>query len=207
MSATKEWHFFYDHAPFSFNRAKETQLEGRMRCANELMMAEEYAKESDWEYDWDIDPDAEPVDPADKDEAGEALYCRLVNRHGLVLESLYGIWEPTKEYRRVVEAELALEAMARELGMARPCGQCGRPVSKGPVGYDEECRCAARRRDDAGPADRRRSVPADYRLRRSRGPGVLRGTGEALTGGSRRVPRAPPGSVEAVRESRRAHSR
>jgi len=142
MSATKEWHFFYDHAPFSFNRAKETQLEGRMRCANELMMAEEYAKESDWEYDWDIDPDAEPVDPADKDEAGEALYCRLVNRHGLVLESLYGIWEPTKEYRRVVEAELALEAMARELGMARPCGQCGRPVSKGPVGYDEECRCA-----------------------------------------------------------------
>ena len=44
----------------------------------------------------------------------EVLYAVLKDQDGEVLESLGGIGDPDRNYGRVVEAELALEALARK---------------------------------------------------------------------------------------------
>lgn len=86
-----------------------------------MARAERYAMEHNWEYYWEDDPEGcigadcgetESCDHACcQGKPHTCLHCQLVTPAGTVLASLGSICEPTYKYRRVVEAELALEAM------------------------------------------------------------------------------------------------
>jgi hypothetical protein len=82
-----------------------------------LARAERYARDHDWETEWKWDDDADwswlDQKGFEKEKAKdhEVYYAVLRNKNGTVLASLGGIFDPSREYQRVVEAELALEAM------------------------------------------------------------------------------------------------
>jgi hypothetical protein len=106
--------FFYDHAGWGYHPDKETPEEGRRRGARALVEAERYARDHDWWYRWDselgmIDHVTEFVCYDTEPETCES--CALYAEDGELLGSLGCIDDATPEYRRVVEAELALEAM------------------------------------------------------------------------------------------------
>ncbi len=101
MTATQ---FFYKWAGWSYNPATETARQGRWRCAKRLAQAEAWAEEQGITYEWM--PDDLPWD-GDGPAPDEMLGC--VATHGDETASLWGIGDPSPEYRRVVEAELACE--------------------------------------------------------------------------------------------------
>jgi len=104
--------FFFEHAGLSYDPKSETQRQGRLRCARRLATAEEFAKKHGWTAEWVADTEADPTDWDGEGPMGEeAFVCMLRNENGQVLATLGGTWDPTAEYQRVVEAELALEAM------------------------------------------------------------------------------------------------
>jgi hypothetical protein len=105
--------FFYEHAGYSYNTAIETPEQGRRRTAQALADAELWAHEAgysvDWEDDWDVTDHVAEYDTYDTEPAT----CEQATMHdpdGAVVASLGCIDDATDEYRRVVEAELALEA-------------------------------------------------------------------------------------------------
>ena len=105
---TKQEQFFYDHAGYSWNAAQgETEEQGHIRCAVELARAERWMQEVGIEARWENDPYADPMDWDGEGPMGEEAFCCIVGT-----ESLCGICDPDSNYRRVVEAELAMEAMA-----------------------------------------------------------------------------------------------
>jgi len=117
---TPEQKFFYKHAGYSFDTNTESKRQGKERCARRLARAERYAKRQDWHYEWteDIDGcigcDCGSADCAcSTGTAHEVLVCVLRDSDDHVLGSLGSICEATREYGRVIEAELALEAMPR----------------------------------------------------------------------------------------------
>ena len=90
-----------------------------MACAKALAEAELAAEANGWECEWqDDDAGCSGCDCGSKDcacSAGtphETLGCVLRDEHGKALASLWGICGATDSYRRVVEAELASEALA-----------------------------------------------------------------------------------------------
>lgn len=129
------YHFFLSNAGYSYDAKVETKLQGRIRGAQALARAERWAKEENLEYDWVFDEGCtadqfefqEDIDHVNEHGGvGCILYrpcaqCaeRVVKercKHDEVLGSLWGITESLDNrqrdnYRRVVEAELALEAM------------------------------------------------------------------------------------------------
>jgi len=112
---TKAQQFFYDNAGFSYNPCEETVTEGKLRVACNLAEAEEYAKAQGWTAEWHDDGDADPNDWDGIGPMGEQAFgCVLFNAKGEDIESLWAIWDPTPTYRRVVAAELTLEAMRRD---------------------------------------------------------------------------------------------
>ena len=110
--------FFYAQAGYGYDPKVETRTQGRWRGARALAKAEAYAALQEWCFCWEWD---EVVSLADinHDEwcapkcgkAHEVLTCAVKNIHGNVLASLCGIVDPSLQYCRVIEAELALEAM------------------------------------------------------------------------------------------------
>jgi hypothetical protein len=88
--------FFRKHATKDYAEAKK------------LAEAEKYAEEHEWKFEWkyDVDPDMSGIE-----DAKEVLVAILRDKDGHVLQSLGGIADPSQSYRRVVEAEMALEAM------------------------------------------------------------------------------------------------
>jgi|SRR5262252_38931 len=108
---TKIEQFFYDNGATSWNPQTETQEQGRERGAKELAAAEQHALEQNWHFDWDAD---DPCDHEDGVCSREPEYCQLwdAERENL-LASLSMICDADDNYRRVVQAELALEAMGR----------------------------------------------------------------------------------------------
>ena len=126
---TRDEKFFYDHAGYSVGPG-ETKRQGKTRGAKRLALAEQYAKDHDWVFEWEYDQDgcsgcdcgSTECACASGDEH-ETLCCILRDsepsmhdsygrpRGGAVLASLGGICSVTSDYRRVVEAELALEAV------------------------------------------------------------------------------------------------
>jgi hypothetical protein len=126
--------FFYDNAGWwSYQPSTETPEQGRERCAQSLANAEAWVKaypRTMW-FEWEHDDDADDsfVDTWDEPDAraqwdavehtveGCVLYAPPENGHGKprVVASLWGIFDATPEYRRVVEAELADEALTAEL--------------------------------------------------------------------------------------------
>jgi len=104
--------FFYDHAGYSHG-PDETPGQGRERCARELAQAEQWAQlvgaEFQWEDDWSIISHVAEFD-ADDHEPDTCESCSLVVT-GVWRASLGCIDDATDDYRRVIEAELASEAM------------------------------------------------------------------------------------------------
>jgi hypothetical protein len=109
----KRWRFFMANAG-------HVAPPGKVVCALELARAEIEAKRrwfnDDWEFVWEED-DIDIRDITDEPEAfyrelHEVMCCILKDRSGKVLASLSGIIDADRDYQRVVEAELASEALA-----------------------------------------------------------------------------------------------
>lgn len=104
---------------FFLNNAGYSNPPGRVACAAALAKAEKKARDLNLSFYWEADNDA---------DLGDHEYWCAMAKHGKncshsaegvslmvngsVLESLWGIIDATADYRRVVEAELALEALA-----------------------------------------------------------------------------------------------
>lgn len=104
--------FFMAHACSSFDPETENEEEGRLR-AQALAAAEKWAAENhvtfNWEDDWEITSHVDEFCY----EPSTCEMCAAVSMDtGAVLASLSCIDDATPEYRRVVEAELALEALS-----------------------------------------------------------------------------------------------
>lgn len=99
--------FFFDHAGYSYNTPTETAEQGRQRCAEQLAHAEEQGRDAGLSFHWE----------RDQLEDDNEWYCACYNAEGETVASLAGVdfgddgepWGST--YRRVVEAELASEAL------------------------------------------------------------------------------------------------
>ncbi len=106
--------FFFKHAGWSYSPAEETAVKGRWRCAEALAEAEAYAQEHDWTFDWEWDSDADLsfMTDEEREKEHECLMCTCVDTEHETLASLCGIVDADANYRRVVEAELASEALA-----------------------------------------------------------------------------------------------
>jgi hypothetical protein len=108
--------FFYKHAGFSFDPAKETKRQGRAKCAKELAKAEREARALGYRFEWIDDFSANH-----EKEFGysvrtcETCFCYVSDGsdddNWTIAESLSCIDDATDEYRRVVEAVLAQEAL------------------------------------------------------------------------------------------------
>ena len=103
--------FFEEHAASGYTPGKETKAQGRRRGAEALARAEQYALDHGWKVEWDFDQDEYQLGDAETEMPNEVLCAILKTPDGEVLGSLGGIGDPTREYGRVIEAELALEAM------------------------------------------------------------------------------------------------
>ena len=118
---TRNEQFFYEHAGYCYDPATETAEQGRARCAADLARAEQFARDHGWTAEWETDIDGCMGCECGSDECAcfagephETEICILYDQHGNILESLGGICGATREYRRVVEAELTLSAMHSE---------------------------------------------------------------------------------------------
>lgn len=114
---TSDQLFFYDHAGYSYG-LNETPEQGKIRCAKSLAEAEAAAQRLNWESHWELDPYAcIGCDCGSKDckcsmnEPHETYTSWVTDSAGKSLASLGGICEPAREYIRVVDAELAEEAL------------------------------------------------------------------------------------------------
>lgn len=111
---TKAERFFWLNAGFSYNPKTQTKAQGRRECAEALAQAEAYARNLGFEFEWEHD--SEPWDAGDTDYVPtEVLNCRIPDPENsrYSLASLCGIADPDANYRRVIEAELASEALAQ----------------------------------------------------------------------------------------------
>lgn len=115
---TGQQQFFYENAGFSYDPKTETAEQGKRRRAVELAEAETIAARNDWYVEWEQDDSecmgcsCESADcPCSTGEPHETLGAVLRNDQDRVLASLWGICGATSDYRRVVEAELAADAI------------------------------------------------------------------------------------------------
>lgn len=100
--------FFHEYAGWSYRPGVETPEQGRRKGAVALARAERWAADSGITFGWQWDHDV----AQDTEYEVECLYAVALDTDARVLASLGGITDPTPEYRRVVEAELALEVLA-----------------------------------------------------------------------------------------------
>ena len=106
----ESWRFFMREAGYIVGQ--------RAAVALRLAKAEAAAAESltfRWEHD--TDPDLSWMDAAERAESHEVLGCVALRPCGACGESvqvasLWGIVDPSPEYRRVVEADLACEVLS-----------------------------------------------------------------------------------------------
>lgn len=118
------YHFFLKHAGCSYDPARETKAQGRVRRAQELAAAERRARAEGLVCLWGVDPEITAADWIERGEDGgpvcdpwETWRAYLVGQnaagHDTVLESLGGVdfgrdGDPHGDpYARVVAAELA----------------------------------------------------------------------------------------------------
>jgi len=106
--------FFYKHAGYSWS-GTETRVQGKRRCAHMLADAEKAARDAGCSFEWSIDPYMDSSEWSDERPAWQVWDCLMRDASGRVVGSLGGIdfgrdgqpWGDS--YKRVVEAELALE--------------------------------------------------------------------------------------------------
>jgi hypothetical protein len=108
ITLTPAEQFFYDHAGYSW-RVDQTEEEGHLETARQLAQAEEWARVHGltylWAEDWTVHHSKEFGQDVDSCE-----YVELVNEDFDVLASIGCVDDSDADYRRVIEAELALEA-------------------------------------------------------------------------------------------------
>ena len=83
--------FFHTWAGFSYDPKKETEAQGRKRCAERLASAEDHGKEHPLTFEWSIDQCTDSSDYSDKKPAWKLWVCLARNDEGRVLASLCGI--------------------------------------------------------------------------------------------------------------------
>jgi hypothetical protein len=115
---TPEERFFWLNAGFCYDPKTQTKAQGHRECAEKLAEAESLARRMNWMYEWNDDWTVNShqkyygTDSAYKDgEPDTCEYCVLYDEHREHLASLGCIDDADANYRRVIEAELALEAM------------------------------------------------------------------------------------------------
>ena len=113
---TRAQQFFYDNAGYSYNPSKESPKQGHYNSARRMAKAERIARVNGITFTWHYDPSGCSGCSCDSKDcacstgaAHETLYCLALNADGLIVGSLHGICGATREYRRVIEAELASE--------------------------------------------------------------------------------------------------
>jgi hypothetical protein len=102
--------FFYEHAGYSYRPDVETEEEGRRRTARDLAAAERWANDNGYSFQWEWDEWYEDNDGS----VGPYVGCVMRDPMGNVVGSLWGIEDEGPDpgpYYRVIEAELASEAM------------------------------------------------------------------------------------------------
>lgn len=108
--------FFETHAGTSYMPGKETKEQGQRRSALALARAEKIAQRKGFYAQWIID-NLDSSEWSDERPAWRQYVCLLFNAHKECIGSLCGIdfgrnGSPLGDpYARVIEAELALEAM------------------------------------------------------------------------------------------------
>lgn len=107
--------FFYRNAGYSYDPANETKQQGRWRGARTLANAEAWARQENitfgWEEDWLVGDHIREYGYDDN-----PLTCEVAAAYasdGEILASLGCIDDASNDYRRVINAELALEAQDR----------------------------------------------------------------------------------------------
>lgn len=106
--------FFREHAGLSYRPAVETPEQGRERGARELARAERWAKDQGIRFAWADDYHDERPDYTPQ----TCEYVVALDEDGNNLTGLGCIDDADDDYRRVIEAELALEAMDSALSPA-----------------------------------------------------------------------------------------
>ena len=111
---TSAYHFFLKHGGYSYRPGQETRRQGRIRSAKAYAQAERDARRFGltFRWDWDNDVDDSWMDETERAQEHEWTYCVARTPDGRCVASLGGIVDATPEYRRVIEAELASEALA-----------------------------------------------------------------------------------------------
>lgn len=111
----RRYRFFFENAGYVVGQ--------RAVCALSLARAEQHAWDNDWQcsWEWDDCPDLSWMSEEELKQEHEVLCCVLKDGDGNVLGSLCGITDPDNSYRRVVEAELAAEALHNEQELNRIC--------------------------------------------------------------------------------------
>jgi hypothetical protein len=104
--------FFMKHAGYA-RKPGESVAQAMRHTATRLAKAEQYAIDHGWSVEWQNDPESYQMGDAEDTPPNEVLWAALRDEDGNVLASLGGIGDPSREYGRVVEAELALEAMSK----------------------------------------------------------------------------------------------
>ncbi len=112
--------FFRKHAGYA-KKPSETVAQAKTRMAKALAKAEAEASARGWTVEWEheVMPDLSWADEEEQDEIDEVLMAALKDEHGRVLASLGNITfgkdnVANRAYKRVVEAELADEALYEE---------------------------------------------------------------------------------------------
>jgi hypothetical protein len=111
---------------------------GRAVCALDKARAEKRANELGFVFSWEYDDDC-PLDrlgdhcywcedaKAEREHSHEVEGCSVRDSAGHVLASLWGIIDADRNYRRVIEGELAQEALTeydkREASRCPTCNQ------------------------------------------------------------------------------------
>jgi hypothetical protein len=109
--------FFIKNAGYSYDPKKETPFKGRVRCARALAEAEKRASAEGCSFEWEQD-DSTNREWTDEGAEYYTWRCLMRDSLGVVLGSLCGVdfgeggepWD--NPYRRVVEAEIASEALS-----------------------------------------------------------------------------------------------
>lgn len=106
--------FFYEHAGYGYDPAKETPEQGRQNCAEMLADAEMYALNHGYTFEWTIDEDSDSSDFCEG-EPYPLWICQMFDSNGWSAGHLCGIdlgsdGSPhNNHYVRVIEAELAAD--------------------------------------------------------------------------------------------------
>lgn len=118
---TVQQQFFYDNAGFSYDPKKETPKQGQYNSARRYAKAENEARRAGIRFEWEYDSEGcigcdcgdcgDDACSCSTSEPHEVLVCIACLPDGTVGASLGSIYGATREYRRVVEAELAIDVI------------------------------------------------------------------------------------------------